>query len=344
MRISTTERQTKERCLRKWDLESWNRQALVPIVNSVALDFGTIWHATQAQWTRNLDVNPLDIYAEVSSAHLIAQVTRYQERIGCNPSKDELRPIIDAINTGKEMLLRYQQHWHTPLPPGFTLIENELTLIQDIPGTEHCTCEPVQIQCEHDCGECIGQPYDNCYQYTEQDIGWKCPCIGFHQLECTFDGVMADANGDLFIIERKTYSRTPNLEELNNNDQFLAYMWALSKKLPNVVGVAYDGALKNTRKPLDESFLRRILLRSEDELLSFEEQLTYQALDMARLNEYPYNHPALYPVVPPVMGCQRWECSKIDLCHAMSKRQHGHVAELLHMFVRSDYKRHLDED
>lgn len=330
MRISTTERQTLKRCRRKWDLQSYNRQALTPIVNSAALDFGTIWHATLAQWTQEPTQDPLLIYIDIVGKHLTKIKENYIERIGCMPSKEELMPVLEAISVGESMLTRYQQKWGSPLPPGFTLIENELTLIQDIPNTEHCTasfCKGCGI-----CNSSLAMP--DCP---------RCP-IKCHQLECTFDGVMADANGDLFIIERKTFSRTPNLEELNANDQFLAYMWALSKRLPGrVAGLAYDGALKNIKKPIDEAFLRRILLRSQDELESFEQHLAYEVQDAAILNALPYNHPHLYPTVPPVMGCMRWECSHIDVCHAMNKQNHTQVAELLKMFVKSTYKKHLDD-
>lgn len=345
MRISTTERQTLKRCRRKWDLQSYNRQALTPIVNSAALDFGTIWHATLAQWTSAPQDDPLLLYSDIVAAHLTKIKENYIARIGCMPSREELMPVLEAISVGESMLTRYQQKWGSPLPPGFTLIENELTLIQDIPNTQHCECD-IRARCSWGCEAChfIGT-------YSTQD--WcsciarqlNCECVKCHQLECTFDGVMADANGDLFIIERKTFSRTPNLDELNANDQFLAYMWALSKRLPNKVsGLAYDGALKNIKKPVDEAFLRRILLRSQDELQSFETSLQYEVQDAAILNALPYNHPHLYPTVPPVMGCMRWECSHIDVCHAMNKQNHTQVAELLKMFVKSTYKKHLDDN
>lgn len=335
MRISTTERQTLKRCRRKWDLQSYNRQSLTPIVNSAALDFGTIWHATLAQWTSAPQDDPLLLYSDIVAAHLTKIKENYIARIGCMPSKEELMPVLEAISIGESMLTRYQQKWGSPLPPGFTLIENELTLIQDIPNTQHCECKT-----------CITTSFNFCSH--KQGPDYDCRACGkqvCHQLECTFDGVMADANGDLFIIERKTFSRTPNLEELNANDQFLAYMWALSKRLPNKVsGLAYDGALKNIKKPVDEAFLRRILLRSQQELESFEQSLQYEVMDAAILAALPYNHPHLYPTVPPVMGCMRWECSHIDVCHAMNKQNHTQVAELLKMFVKSTYKKHLDDN
>lgn len=332
MRISVTERQTKKRCLRKWDITSYNRQSLAPAINAPALDFGTIIHKTLELWTAEPNDDPNKIYANVSAQFLSQMIRRYVELVGCKPGPDELKPTIDLINLGSVMIARYKQRWNTPLPPGFTLVENELTLVQDIPDTEHYICN--NNMCEYcECVVCV--PFNcDCVHCIEKIS---------HQLECTFDGVMADENGDLFIIERKTFSRTPSLEELNRNDQFLAYMWALNKQMPNVVGVAYDGLLKNVKKHLEECFLRRILLRQQSEMDSFEAHLKYEAEEMYRLSLLPSDHPALYPTIPPVTGCQRWECSYIDMCSAMERKDMGEVARLKSMLVKTDRKAFLND-
>lgn len=345
MRVSTTERQLFKRCRRKWDYQSYNRQSLSPIVNAPALDLGTLVHATLAEWTLNQLIDPVEHYKVLAQAHFQRMIDQYTERIGCAPSQQELEPTQNAILLGVGMIINYKDKWHQALPPGFELIENELTLIQDVPGTRHCLCQE-QNQPIPECSNC------HCLTETSWSQCWcahetwahntptpKCTCDSFHQLECTFDGVMSDANGDLYIIERKTFSRTPSLDELNNNDQFLAYQWALDKMYPGrVVGVAYDGLLKKLKPPagktMDDLFLRRILLRNEHELQEFGSLLALELYEMAAPSL------AITKTVPAVQGCQRWECQFIDACHATSR---GEPTEhLMKMFIRTDRKRHLD--
>lgn len=245
---------------------------------------------------------------------------------------------MEAIGLGISMIKNYKAHWGSPLPPGFTLIANEQSLIQPVPGTDHCGC-PTN-NCKDFCERCYGpnEYYTcKCAEYYDKT---GCDCLALHELECTFDGVMADERGDFYIIERKTFSRTPSLEELDNNDQFLAYQWAATQAgFGNIVGIAYDGLLKKkapsgVHSTIDKLFLRRTLLRNKAELAEFGQFLSAELLEMAS--------PTLpiYKTVPPVQGCQRWECQFLDLCHAQSK---GYpTTDLLKMYVRTDRKSHLD--
>jgi len=343
MRISVTERQTYKRCRRKWHYSSYNRLSLSPIVNAPALDLGTLIHATLAQWTDEPTLDPVALYTELSLSYFQNIISMYTASVGCKPSEEELMPTAEAISLGSKMIANYQIKWRTPLPPGFTLVQNELSLVQPVPGTEHCGCLETNLRAEPDSGTwgCHSLTMDCAY------CGAICECppychvctTTYHELECTFDGIMADANGDLYIIERKTFSRTPNIEELQNNDQFLAYQWALSQVKPNVVGVAYDGLLKKpsprgVHKSLDDLFLRRLLLRPEAELAEFGSLLALE------INEMADPTVPIYKTVPPVMGCQKWECSFINVCQAQSK---GYPTDdLLKMFTRSDRKSHLE--
>lgn len=327
MRISVTERQTYKRCRRKWNYQSYNRQSLSPILNAPALDLGTLIHECLARWTADPSIDPVPLYSELSRQYFQNLVSLYTERIGCTPSPVELTPTMEAIALGHNMIENYAAQWHSPLPPGFSLVANEQSLVQAVPGTEHCSQEPCY------CNECASVGFQVCTSNS-------CEVVQ-HELECTFDGVMKDDRGDLYIIERKTFSRTPSLDELDNNDQFLAYQWALTQAMPasNIVGVAYDGLLKKPKpsgvhSTLDKLFLRRVLLRGQAELEEFGQQLAWELNEMA--------HPAtpVYKTVPPVQGCQRWECQYLDLCHATSK---GYpTTDLLKMFVKTDRKSHLN--
>lgn len=338
MRVSTTERQTYKRCRRKWDYASYNRQSLSPVINAPALDLGSLVHLVLAEWTAEPTLDPVALYSTRAQEYFQKLIALYTERVGCAPSQAELAPNMEAILLGKEMITNYQAHWKAPLPPGFTLVQNELSLIQPVPGTEHCVGDE-NGWCN--CAECDCNFESSC----TPDKGCDCTaCKICHELECTFDGVMADEAGDLYIIERKTFSRTPSIDELNSNDQFLAYQWALTTSLrqagstQQVVGVAYDGLLKKPKpsgvhRLMSDLFLRRLLLRNTHELAEFGELLALELLEMA-------DNPPIYKTVPPVQGCQRWECQYIDLCKATSKGEP--TEDLLRMFVRTDRKSHLD--
>lgn len=335
MRVSTTERQTYKRCRRKWDYASYNRQSLSPVINAPALDLGSLMHLVLAEWTQEPTLDPVALYETRAQEYFQKLISLYTERVGCAPSQQELAPNMEAILLGKSMIENYQAHWHTPLPAGFTLVQNELSLVQPVPGTGHCTkLEDGYCRCTSCCNE-----LDCSYTIMCED------CIELHELECTFDGVMADEAGDLYIIERKTFSRTPSIDELNSNDQFLAYQWALTTSLrqqglsQQVVGVAYDGLLKKPKpsgvhRLMSDLFLRRLLLRNSHELEEFGTLLALELLEMAQ-PQVP-----IYKTVPPVQGCQRWECAYIDMCKATSKGEP--TEDLLKMFVRTDRKQHLD--
>lgn len=345
MRISVTERQTYKRCRRKWDYQSYNRQSLSPVLNAPALDLGTLVHSVLADWTAEPHLDPIPLYQTQSQEYFQNLIALYTERIGCTPSMVELQPTLEAITLGLSMITNYKAQWHTPLPPGFSLVQNELSLVQSVPGTEHCACAEqaaklnIVISRLGTCGT-PGVCEDGDCERDECFCGSSCSCVALHELECTFDGIAADDRGDLYIIERKTFSRTPSIDELDNNDQFLAYQWAATQAFSqNIVGVAYDGLLKKkapsgVHSTLDKLFLRRVLLRNQAELAEFGQQL------VGELNEMANPATPIYKTVPPVQGCQRWECQYMDLCHATSK---GYpTTDLLKMFVKTDRKSHLN--
>lgn len=324
--ISVTERQLFKRCRRKWELSSFSRQSLVPIINAPALELGTIIHATLAKWTEDPQLDPneiYDTYASQSKEHIILS---YQSRIGCLPSLDELAPTLAAIGLGRSMIANYQTYWHTPLPPGYTLIQNEQTLTQPIAGTEHCVsgCST--------CPFCMDHPNNLALCFCDKEL---------HSLEATFDGVMADELGQLFIIERKTFARHPSEDELDENDQFLAYMWAFNQGgLGKVRGVSYDGLWKRDHPPankkLSDLFLRKILQRNEQELEEFGQLLALEAMEMCDPNVHIYKN------VPALGGC--WDCGFRALCKSMSRSPDYHTQAILNTYVKSDHKRWRNQE
>lgn len=343
--VSVTERQMFKRCRRRWDYASFSRQSLSPVVNAPALDLGTIIHATLADWTQDPQLNPNDIYTHHSTQLLGIIISSYEQRVGCKPSTSELQKTLEAISLGYSMIENYMEYWRTPLPAGFTLVENEQTLTVPIPNTLHCICDHTTCTCTYSCkyepnGSC---PCITVFQGSNDPLATICSCISSHHLEATFDGIMADEHGQLFIIERKTFSRHPSIDELDRNDQFLAYMWALqqgftsisSSARPEVVGVAYDGLWKREKPPagkkLTDLFLRRILLRNRAELKEFGELLALEVQDMANPNVLIYKN------VPVLGGC--WDCNFKSLCDAQSRGENlQYISSMYHKVDRKEWR------
>lgn len=333
--ISVTERQVFKRCRRRWNYSSFSRESLSPVVNAPALDLGTLIHATLADWTQDPTLDPNEVYIHHSTALLHDIIETYTVRVGCKPSTSELQKTLEAISLGCSMIENYQQYWHTPLPPGFTLVENEQTLTVPIPNTRHCPCyeSTSRGSCTRECDYCKWYDSNGC------SCDEECQCLSSHYLEATFDGIMADEHGQLFIIERKTFARHPSVDELDRNDQFLAYMWALQQGLANtsteVVGVAYDGLWKREKPPAGKKssdlFLRRILLRNKHELEEFSQLLALEVSDMSNPNI------PIYKNVPVLGGC--WDCNFKPLCDAQSRNENfQYISSMYHKVDRKEWR------
>lgn len=296
---------------------------LEPVLKAPALVLGTLIHKVLPDWAAGADAH--DAFISYSAEEIVKITTHYSEVVGCKPNADEMKGITDAIALGDKMITRYIDYYKTPFPNGLRLVASEQTLTVDVPGTEHCIG-----QCKG-CvtGFCIvGQ---NCLESSETCC---LDCVELHKLEATLDGVLADEFNNLYILEHKTFDRHPTDVDLANNDQFLAYMWALKQSaasmgLPEDVqvrGVAYNGLWKRAEVPkgktLDDMFVRKLLLRNGAELDEFGTYLAVELNDMARLKALADTGDTsqLYKNVPPLGGC--WDCGAFrNLCSAQSRGQ-----------------------
>lgn len=280
MIFSVTERGTFKRCRKKWDYDSRNRQNLSPISVPTALSLGHMVHEAQAQWLDKYPGTTLEeIFLQVANVELIGMQDRYSKATdGAPPSDDELGRFYDAVDVGRRMMINYQAHWETPLPEGFTLIKQEQTALVPV----------------------MAAPEDP---------------SGYHWLEGTFDGIIRGPDGRLFVLERKTYNQRPNRDSLDNNDQFLAYLWLLSKlDIGPVGGVFYDGMWKrdvDKRRTLSDLFMRTLLVRGLDELANFEQELLAEFEDLVQPGG-----PRIYRNFR-WEGC--WDCAMARLCRAEYK-------------------------
>jgi hypothetical protein len=107
-----------------------------------------------------------------------------------------------------------------------------------------------------------------------------------HFLKARLDGIIRERKtGDLYILEHKTYSNRPKEHKLEQDDQFLVYIWAARQmNLGDVVGLAYDGMWSRAAPPrgstFDDLFTRLLIKRTEYAIESVGERLTHEAVLM----------------------------------------------------------------
>ena len=189
MDISVSDILSFKRCPRKWDLTSYNRQALVPVGQEAKHFYiGTAIHRALEAQARGHDPN--------------AALQGYWSEVEQKGETDEA-----DWNMVCEVLHHYfaRYGWHQPLKP---------------------------------------------YEYVAVELSFRCaiPDARDGFLIGTFDGIVTDG-ARVWIVDHKTYQRTPDLEVQEYNEQFIAYQWAFYQvfgHLPN--GVIYDGIRKKAPK------------------------------------------------------------------------------------------------
>lgn len=309
MLVSVTEIQSFLRCRQQWEFSSRNRQALTPIWPSPALHLGTLIHRVGAIWLADPHTKiPLkDIFHDEASKDLATLLSTTHE-LGYQPSDLQQSDYWEMVSLGTAMCKNYQDFYRLPLPHNFKLIQPEQQITAPIPNTLHCTCTD---RCS--CPSCATyKGFADGKDFCGQDP--SCMCVmDYHYLEGTLDAIIQDPTERLFVFERKTYGQRPNLRHLMRNFQFIAYIWMLQQTGAIHGGVAYDGLWKRAEPPRGKThsdlFFRYFMVRSPDELDTFEEDLTNIVMEMANPDL------RIYRTVDAIKGCI--DCmGLIDMCDA----------------------------
>ncbi len=331
MIVSVTEVQSFKRCRRQWDLGSFNRQALTPIIQPKPyLDLGTMVHKSLAYWTAN-PTDPItgaiqslhNIFTAIAIQHKRDTITRYQDATGSEPTDEMLEPLYDAIVLGTAMMDNYQAYYGQPLPDRLKFCSPEQEIMIPIPNTEHlclaCCSELVPTTLRTaPCTECNGTG------------------TASHYLKARLDALAIDEYDNVYVVERKTYSARPNLLLLEHTDQFIGYVWvAQQMNIGHVIGIAYDGLWKRAQPPqrpkrleLADLFCRTIITPSQDEVNEYGVELARTVQDM-NANPYIYKNRVW-------QGC--WDCSFEQLCAAQS--QNDDIATIIQL----QYTKRTEED
>lgn len=337
---SVTEIQGWRRCRRKAYAGSFNGMAKTPVMSAPALRMGSIWHKGMEWWmepTAEDYPNELGLGQPCYKLMRIAAERQFKaiedaasEVLGVGLDEETKYKMSLEKDMLEAMAMNYESVWGSPLPAGYTAIKAEQTLIVDIPGTEHFECTNHHIGVFE-----VGRHFYNdtfaCIACGERAT------VQCHRLECTLDGlIMHTETSRLYILERKTYENRPNMQYLQKNDQYKAYMWAAKQLGMEIFGAAYDGAWKRARPAnkniqMADLFLRLTITHSDPEIESYGEWLTEVAPEMARCYQAPFDSPINYPN-PRWEGC--WDCDLTNkegtgVCDMMDAKNQSMVDFLL---------------
>lgn len=149
---------------------------------------------------------------------------------------------------------------------------------------------------------------------AEQTLVAEVPGTG-HYLQGTVD-LLLEHNNKLYVMDHKTYRSRPRPASIQQNDQFLAYLWLVSQVCPGQVGgFIYDGLWKREEPPkrggtVDDLFMRLVTIRPPEELAEFEYNASCELTEMGDpdLRIYPNRQ---------WQGC--WDCGFSNLCTAQSR-------------------------
>ena len=345
--FTVTERGTFKRCERQWRLSSKNGMHLGPIVAPIYLSVGTLVHNGSKRWLLDSleEGGPHESYkfhVLSASIEMVEKArARYLKQVGVPMSTPEEEVLGEAIHFAVTMAENYEIRWGSPLPEGFRIIRPEQRATIPVKGTEH----PCETCCETWAAHANNVPSaGKCPHWvTDSDNEFvACPdCSGggtmLHYLDMRFDGLIIDAEGNIHVLEHKTYNARPKLESLQTNDQFLAYIWGAEQLgLGEVAGLAYDGLWRRAAIPrgktFEDLFMRHTLTRTPAEKAEFEHMLPIE------LNKMWMMRPSRVPFEDVTFnrswqGC--WDCSfgpkkgRDDLCRAISRGETSMVKLLM---------------
>jgi RecB family exonuclease len=146
-------------------------------------------------------------------------------------------------------------------------------------------------------------------------------------------------NGAIWIIDHKTCKNLPNHKELDIDDQFGLYTWAMQQQGHRVMGCIHSAARTQRNKnqdrhpqTLDERYHRTMLYRTPEELNSIARE-AYQTARAA------YQWPAGEAPRSPNTDTCRWRCNYTEAC-LLARKGLDEQQVLIDTGYRQDFTRH----
>lgn len=210
--FSVSDVMTFLQCREKWDISSPNRRSLRhKATPRLYLTQGTAFHhGIEAQEKGTDPIAAVEAYLAVERADKVAA---YRAVNGVNPWPQEMTKFEDGAELVAALTKQYFEHYGTENPladQGLEYIATEIPFKIDI--SEHVGIEEAYF-------------------------------VG------TFDGIAKDANDKLWLVENKTYSAKPDLQDLMVHFQTTGYAvaWEMLTGFP-LTGALYNGVAKKLIK------------------------------------------------------------------------------------------------
>jgi hypothetical protein len=226
--VSVTELEEYLRCHRAWDYQSANRQSLVSRgAPATALWVGSALHAGLAaqidawldskvppdedkRWIWEQVVKAVDEYIEQQRAEMSAE---YVRRVGVPMSTQEWVSFEESVAMIRGVMKEYFRKWglgNTFADLGLTPLASELTMRI-----------PIDLDLP----------------------GVHATLVG------TVDAVLIDDEANLWIVDHKSFSQRPSLNDIQYNQQFIGYCAMVEKLVGRpVAGFVYNGINKKVPK------------------------------------------------------------------------------------------------
>lgn len=212
--FSVSDVMTFLQCRWKWDLSSPNRQSWRHKASPrIYLTTGTAFHYAIEENQKHPEADPASAAKVYLAEEREKQVEAYKAENGFEPWPAEMKKFEDAAELTTALVDQYFEHYGSENP-----LEDQ--------GLEYIATEvPFKI----DISEEIG--VENSY------------FVG------TFDGIAADGDGRLWLVENKTYTQKPDLKDLMVHFQTTGYAvaWEMLTNIP-LTGALYNGVAKKLIK------------------------------------------------------------------------------------------------
>jgi hypothetical protein len=202
------------------------------------------------------------------------------------------------------------------------------------------------------------QGYLDMYGDDEREWGWKILAVEHNsevylphpegkrssiKLKIKIDLVVRDSMGRIWIVDHKSGKDLPKQKELDIDDQFSIYTWAMRLLGKDVFGALHNAARTQRNKdqakhfqPLDERFARTRMPRSDAELLQCAID-AYKTAEMLWRHYRPGEGDA--PRAPDSDRC-KWRCDFTEVC-MLDRKNPGRREQMLMQFgFVQNFERH----
>lgn len=207
--VSVSEINSFLRCRRAWDLTSSSRQSLRHKVTPKI--FFVIGLGVHEAIEANANgQDPFEALESYIRRELEDREQNYREAVGSSPWQSEMEEFDAAVSLARSLCRQYFDHYS---------LENPLAELG--------------------------------LKYVATEIPFSIPLENGMNFVGTFDGIATDieTESQFYLIENKTASVKPKMENIQNSNQFVGYNWAfreLTGTTPS--GTLYNGILKKLIK------------------------------------------------------------------------------------------------